>query len=82
MYNYPTHVLVHTVTHRVTHTVTHTHTYIHTYIHTYTVGMMKHLEEAEEKHSLLKLVKQHEEESISRLGKEFFNKEKRISEQQ
>ena len=44
--------------------------------------MMKHLEEAEEKHSLLKLVKQHEEESISRLGKEFFNKEKRISEQQ
>ena len=41
-----------------------------------TVGMMKHLEEAEEKHSLLKLVKQHEEESISRLGKEFLMKRK------
>ena len=41
-----------------------------------TVGMMKHLEEAEEKHSLLKLVKQHEEGSISRLGKEFLIRRK------
>ena len=41
-----------------------------------TVGMMKHLKEAEEKHSLLKLVKQHEEESISRLGKEFLIRRK------
>ena len=38
--------------------------------------MMKHLEEAEEKHSLLKLVKQHEKESISRLGKEFLIRRK------
>ena len=36
-----------------------------------TVGMMQHLEEAAEKHSLLKLVKEHEEKSICRLGKEF-----------
>ena len=35
-----------------------------------TVGMIQHLEEAAEKHSLLKLVKEHEEKSICRLGKE------------
>ena len=40
-----------------------------------TVSMMKHFEEAEEKHSLLKL-KQHEEESISRLRKEFLIRRK------
>ena len=33
--------------------------------------MMQHLEEAAEKHSLLKLVKEHGEKSICRLGKEF-----------
>ena len=36
-----------------------------------TVGMMQHLEKAAETHSLLKLVKEHEEKSICRLGKEF-----------
>ena len=41
-----------------------------------TVGMLKHLEEAEEKHSSLKLVKQQEEESISRLRKEFLIRRK------
>ena len=34
-----------------------------------TVGMMQHLEEAAEKHSLLKVAKEHEEKSICRLGK-------------
>ena len=41
-----------------------------------TVGMMQHLEEAAEKHSLLKLVKEHEEKSICRLGKEFIQQRK------
>ena len=41
-----------------------------------TVGMMQHLEEAAEKHSLLKLVKEHEEKSICRLGKEFIQRRK------
>ena len=41
-----------------------------------TVGMMEHLEEVEEKHSLLRLVKQHEQQSISRLGKEFLIRRK------
>ena len=42
---------LHTVTHSYTQLHTQLHTHIHTYIHTYTVGMMNHLEEAEEKHS-------------------------------
>ena len=41
-----------------------------------TVGMMQHLEKAAEKHSLLKLVKEHEEKSICRLGKEFIQQRK------
>ena len=41
-----------------------------------TVGMMQHLEEAAEKHSLLKLVKEHEEKSICRPGKEFIQRRK------
>ena len=35
------------------------------------VGLMEHLEQAAEEHSLLKLVEEHERETIRRLGKEF-----------
>ena len=35
------------------------------------VGLMEHLEQVAEEHSLLKLVEEHERETIRRLGKEF-----------
>ena len=38
------------------------------------VGLMEHLEQAAEEHSLLKLVEEHERETIRRLGKEFIER--------
>ena len=38
------------------------------------VGLMEHLEQAVEEHSLLKLVEEHERETIRRLGKEFIER--------
>ena len=40
------------------------------------VGLMSHLERAEEQHSLLKLVKEHEKDTTIRLGEEFLQHRK------
>ena len=38
------------------------------------VGLMEHLEQVAEEHSLLKLVEEYERETIRRLGKEFIKR--------
>ena len=40
------------------------------------VGLMKHLEEVKDKHSLLKAVELHERQTIGRLGEEFIKRNK------
>ena len=42
------------------------------------VGLMKHLEEVKDKHSLLKAVELHERQTIGRLGEEFIKRRKSI----
>ena len=46
------------------------------------VGLMEHLEKVEEEHSLLKLVEEHEKETIRRLGKEFIERREAYQEKQ